>query len=296
MSLSKRVVFRSSFLALWAVVMTTITVVLGAPPLRILRLVMGRALYWVSVVGLGLILFGVGWKALALLFLMLAVLVGFYSDLLEREWTPLSSGAVSLSVTTMFGGIGFGLWMALQGQGWYPNLVETIKSSFGKSPILNGGLKVSIEDLLLQAPSGFVVLMIVAIALLLLMEPRLKEWAGLESGTSLQHLKEFRLPDIFVWITIATLLGSFVEMEMKWLQVLSMNLLNICVLLYFFQGLAVVVHIFDWMKMSAFWRALWLVLIVLQLFLMVSVFGVMDYWIDFRQRLRRKATEANKTL
>ena len=276
--------------------MTTITVVLGAPPLRILRLVMGRSLYWVSVVGLGLILFGVGWKALALLFLMLAVLVGFYSDLLELEWTPLSSGAISLSVTTMLGGVGFGLWMALQGQGWYPNLVETIKTSFGQSPLLNGGLKVSIEDLLLQAPSGFVVLMMVAVALLLLMEPRLKEWAGLKGATSLQHLKEFRLPDVFVWITIGSLLGSFVQMDMKWLQVLSMNLLNICVLLYFFQGLAVVVHIFDWMKMSAFWRTLWLVLIVLQLFLMVSVIGVMDYWLDIRQRLKRKATELNKTL
>jgi len=297
LSLSKRVVFRASFLALWAVAMTTVTVVLGAPPLRILRLVMGRVFYWLSVVGLSLALFGVGWKALALLFLMLAVLVGFYSELLEREWTPLSSSAVSLSVTILFGGISFGLWIMLQEQGWYPKLVKTIEASFGQSPLLNSSLKVSIEDLLLQAPSGFVVLMVVAVALLLLMEPRLKEWAGVKNRASLQYLREFRLPDVFVWITILSMLGSFVQIDIKWLQVLSMNVLNICVLLYFFQGLAVVVHVFDWMKVSAFWKTLWLVLIVLQLFLIVSAVGIIDYWIDLRQRLKKKPTEANnKTL
>lgn len=296
MSLSRRVVFRSSFLALWALVMTTITVVLGAPPLRILRLVMGRGLYWVSVVGIGLVLFGFGWKALALLFVLLAMLVGFYSELLENKWSPLSSGAVALSLTTMMGGVGFGMWVVRQGQGWHGHLVESIQKSFGQSPLLNGGLKVSVEDLLLQAPSGFVVLMMVALALLLVMEPRLKEWAGLEKGTSLQYLKEFRLPDVFVWITIASLLGSFVQTEYKWIQVLSMNLLNICVLLYFFQGMAVVIYIFDWMKMSPFWRTLWLVLMVIQLFLMVSVIGIIDYWMDFRHRLKKKMTQIKKTL
>lgn len=296
MLLSKRAVIRSSFLALWALVMTTITVVLGAPPLRILRLVVGRSLYWVSVIGMGLVLFGIGWKALAIFFVLIAMLVGVYSELLENAWTPLSSSAVSLAMTSLAGGAAFLLWTVRQGQGWFARLTETVQSSFGQSPLLNGGIKLSVEDLLLQAPSGFLLLLIVASALLLVMEPRLREWAGQKSNSSITYLKDFRLPDVFVWLTIAALLGSFAKTDVRWAQVVGMNLLNICVLLYFFQGLAVIVRFFDVMKVSPFWRTVWLVLMVLQLFLVVSIIGLIDYWMDFRHRLKGKSEQINKTL
>lgn len=296
MSLSKRAVIRSSFLALWALVMTTITVVLGAPPLRILRLVVGRSLYWVSVIGMGLVLFGVGWKALAIFFVLIAMLVGVYSELLESQWSPLSSSAVALALTSLSAGVAFILWTVRQGQGWFTQLADDIQKNFGQSPLLNGGIKLSVEDLLLQAPSGFLLLMIVAAALLLLMEPRLREWAGQKGSFSTGYLKDFRLPDVFVWLTMAALLGSFAKFEIKWAQVLAMNLLNICVLLYFFQGLAVVVRFFDAMKVTLFWRTIWLVLMVLQLFLVVSIIGLIDYWMDFRHRLKGKSEQINKTL
>lgn len=296
MALFRRMIFRSSFLALWAVVMTTVTVVLGAPPLRVLRLVMGRFLFWILTVGLSLVMFGLGWKPIAIVFLLLTLLVGFYSELLESRWSPLSSAAVAVSLTSIIGSLCFVFWTLRMGKGWYLLLLGSVKSKFEGVALFRGDFNLGVEDVLLQAPSGVVVLLLLASALLLVTEPRIREWAGKAEESGLTYLKHFRLPDAFVWITIVSLLGSFLKSDFKWTQVLAINFLNVCVLLYFFQGLAVFTSLFDKMKLSAFWRVVWTILLILQLFIIVSVVGLVDYWMDFRNRFERRTKQINKTL
>ncbi|MCB0363136.1 MAG: DUF2232 domain-containing protein, partial [Bdellovibrionales bacterium] len=231
MNPTRRVFFRSSFLVIWAVAMTTVTVVLGAPPLRILRLVMGRLLFFAIALGLSLVLFGVGWKPLAILFLLLTALVGVYSELLDRKWHPISSAAIAVSLSCIFGILGFGLWTLRVGKSWYAQALEYLKATLGGLSFFKTEMGFAVEDLLMQAPSGLVVLLLLASAVLLIMEPRLREWAGTsgrEMNTS--YLRGFRLPDVFVWVTILSLLGSFVKSDIKWIQVVSVNLLNVCVL------------------------------------------------------------------
>jgi uncharacterized protein YybS (DUF2232 family) len=59
-----------------------------------------------------------------------------------------------------------------------------------------------------------------------------------------------------------------------------------CGLLYFFQGLAVLIHMLDKWKVPLYLRLLILVILVLQSYslLFLAVVGVADVWLDFRQR------------
>ena len=57
--------------------------------------------------------------------------------------------------------------------------------------------------------------------------------------------------------------------------------------LYFFQGLAVLEVAFRIFRTGAFWRFVIYFFIVGQLFLLLSAVGLIDYWVDFRSRMRR---------
>ena len=94
----------------------------------------------------------------------------------------------------------------------------------------------------------------------------------------------WRLPDSFVWVALVTAAGNFLEVKPEWLKIASSNAFNIAVMLYFFQGLAVVVSFMNSKKVTAFWRMLAYLLIFTQLFLAVAFLGFVDLWMGFRNR------------
>ncbi len=296
MNVSKKVVFRSFFLALWAVFMTTLTIVLGAPPLRVLRLVMGRALFHVMVFGLCLVMFGLGLKSLSLLFLFIALLVSLYSEFLEFNLSPIWASMAAILFNSILGSFAFTLWTMRKGAGWFDFLLGELKTNLDQFPFLKGGVGLPLKDLLFQMPSLVIILMIVATAIMMIIEPRLREWSGKNSQWDSSFLKQFRLTDGFIWIIIAALLGSFTKIEIKWLQVFAANVLNICIVLYFFQGMAVFTSLFDRMKMTPFWRSLFSLILIFQLFILVAIVGLVDYWLDFRIRFQKPTKQFNKTL
>jgi hypothetical protein len=152
------------------------------------------------------------------------------------------------------------------------------------------------ETLLMQAPSGVVIFFIVSLFVAVVLEDRMRLWMRLPAGQN-HHLSWFRLPDAYVWPLIVALYFAFTRASWPawpWLQPVSLNILNVLVVLYFFQGLAVIVKAFELLRVAAFWQILFFALILPQMVLFVSVLGLMDYWLNFRVRLSRKATEWNK--
>ncbi|MCC6278831.1 MAG: DUF2232 domain-containing protein [Oligoflexia bacterium] len=103
---------------------------------------------------------------------------------------------------------------------------------------------------------------------------------------SLRSLRFWRLPDEYIWLALASVAASFFQIEPKWVQILSQNLLFVSVVLYFYQGLAVVVDFFELKKVSPIWRVLAYSLAFIQLFPVVVCLGFVDYWADFRARQR----------
>jgi uncharacterized protein YybS (DUF2232 family) len=112
--------------------------------------------------------------------------------------------------------------------------------------------------------------------------------------SSSEELTLFRVPDPVLWFAMVAILGAFVKHGRPWLEVISLNALNVLAVLYFFQGLAVIASAFRVFKIGPFWQVLWYFVLVVQLFLMVSLLGFVDFWLEFRERLTRKPAETNK--
>lgn len=97
------------------------------------------------------------------------------------------------------------------------------------------------------------------------------------------RLNHWRAPEPLVWAAIAS--GILLVLDQPWLRMLGINGLIVMMMIYFFQGIAIVSFYF---KKKQFPRALRVILyglIALQqlLLLVVAAVGFFDMWIDFRR-------------
>lgn len=90
-------------------------------------------------------------------------------------------------------------------------------------------------------------------------------------------------PDQAVWGIIVP--GFLMIPDYQPLRLAAGNVLASVAILYLFQGFAVITHLFDRIRLTGFLRALTLVLVMLQPFLILAlwVLGFFDTWADFRK-------------
>lgn len=287
MERAKRVL-RFSFYGLWAVMMTALTYVLGAVGLKVLRREAGRWFYWSFGSVLTGILFGAMLKPLALAFVSLVVLVGVFSELEELGLGVLISGFFTLVINALCSAGAFALWVSMTGPKWSQQIQETLESTLKPLIELNPKLQINYFDLMLQLPSVLLILWMGAIYFAVLLESRLTpvKSAGLKG-----QLAGIRLPDPVIWLFIGALLGAFGGFAKAPVEAVSVNVLNVCFMLFFLQGIAVVGRFFETLRMGWFWQVVFMVLIVVHLFLFVSLLGLSDYWVDFRTRMAKRGGE-----
>lgn len=99
--------------------------------------------------------------------------------------------------------------------------------------------------------------------------------------------RDFALPGFVVWILIAGLAMSFAVANIPFWTGFAKNLVMIVMAGYFFQGLSVVQAYMNHYKLSYFWRFIILVLVFTQFFPILSILGLSDYWLEYRNRLGR---------
>jgi len=89
------------------------------------------------------------------------------------------------------------------------------------------------------------------------------------------------------------LLFSFQSLGVEGLGIFSKNILNLLVILYFFQGFGVMMAFLDHYQVSPLIRMFIFIYLILlaPLFIVILAFGVVDYWVDFRQKLANKKKE-----
>jgi hypothetical protein len=296
--LEVRLLIRAAVFWAWSIAMTAFTAVLGGVPLKSLRRAYGRGPYWTLGVLTAFALFAFHLKFLAILYFSLVVLIGLFGEWEELGLSLLASAFFSLLITTLISAAGVVLWISATGAQWKTLLLarmdEWIKPALEMSP----GLQVNSGDVLLQLPSIVIVLWMGALYLSVLLERRL-----LPPSVEVPYIQKFReeldkinIPNPVIWIFIVALLGAFGEFGLPSLQSAAVNVLNVCLVLFFFQGLAVVYRFFHVFRLGFFWQALLMVIIVGQLFLLVSLLGLVDHWVDFRARLTKRREEMNKEL
>ncbi len=276
---------RFLFYSVWAVLMTALTYILGAASLKILRGKSGRLIYWGLTTVLCSLLFALQFKMLALAYLSLVLLVGIFAELEELNLNFNVSSFFTLVINGLIWSGVFAAWISITGPKWSTQLLTAVEEMLKPLEVYNPGLQIKYYDLMLQLPSIILMMWAAALYLASLLESRINQ-----DGARRDQLKEFRVHDVVVWTFIVSLLGKFGGFTNQVVEVVCANALNVCFMLFFFQGIAVVTRSFEKIRMAPVWQALFMVLIVVYLFLFVSVLGLMDYWFDFRAKLAKSGT------
>lgn len=278
---------KAFLLTVWSVMMTALTAVIGAAPLRGLRGYAGPVTYWILVTGFAGALFAFHVYALAVGFLGLGFLVGIFSEVEETDHSSGWSAFFAILLTSLIGLGAMALWVGSIGRDWYGQLLTLMELPITQLTQLNADIQLTAEDLLMQVPSAIVILMLFGLYIAILFEKRTLRWVG-EKPSKKRNLTTFRVPDLLIWVFLAAMLGAFFDHEVRWLEVVSVNILNVSLVLYFFQGLAVIADAFARLKVGLLWQILGYALLIFQLFVVVCVIGIADFWFEFRNRWSKK--------
>ncbi|MGZ5279494.1 MAG: DUF2232 domain-containing protein [Pseudobdellovibrionaceae bacterium] len=276
-----------------ATLMSALFTFLGTPLLRVLRNVFGPWKYWLSgfLISTVLVISSPIFLLLGFMILSLWVTVGVYQEFEERGHASFWTACFSIGLGSALLILGPHLWTQALGL----NLVDSIKGSLEELARQSMGGKglseygMSSEAIVGQIPSMLIVVQTASLAFALMLDRKFAVLVGLrfEKIASQMRLLEFRVPDFMVWITMLSFLFSFIKMPQAWMSVTALNVFVVMMGLYFFQGLAVLELTFLVFRVGAFARLLLYLFVVGQLFFLLSVVGVIDYWVDFRHRVKR---------
>jgi len=286
---------RAPILVLWAILLSAFTAVLGAAPLRVLRELIGHNLFWLVGTILAAAFFMLGWYPLSAVIAVQFILIGSYAEFEDRDFTLRQAAGLSVLLTALFLTSCFYTWTAFTGKGWLAQVVQYVQTYLDKARALNMQFlaEVKAQEIVVQIPSAIVIFLILSLGLGLIFEKSVSAWAQVQA-TRREKLSDYTIPEFMVWVLIFALLGAFAQHGVKVVEAVSLNLLNISIVAYFFQGLAVLGKYFETFKVGPFWRVMWVLVLVVQLPILMSLVGLVDYWADFRQLFIKKAAELKK--
>lgn len=271
-----------------SVSLTALTGVLGAPLARVLRKSFGRNIFWL--IGVSATASLVVAKAFPLSVLVASVwmTLGVYAELEQkgRNWWLTSSLSILCGIITAF--LGALAVMSSKGLEPWVVLTKTAEEFAAQLEKVNPQVKIDAQLLVQQAPSAIVIMVLLTLGLGLIFERRAFRWFQLPNEKTSSQLKllDYRVPDIFIWITMSSFLLTMASGGWKVIAIVAMNVVNVSVVLYFFQGIAVIETLLVSIRAGFFTRALTYFLMIGQMLVLVSALGFFDYWLDLRQRLR----------
>lgn len=267
---------------------------LGAPGLRVLRNVYGGFLFWLSGFVLFAGLFALGAPSVAVFLAGLWVTIGLFASFEERGQGNFWSGTLAIFLGAMIAWQGP---LALDAMGLtnseesLQKNLEVLVSRMEKDPNQKAWVDafgLTKETLLGQVPSMLALLFLMCLAFALILDRRVAVIFGVRFerivGTS--RLLDFRVPDALIWLFLLSFLLSFWKVGPPQVSVGALNVMQYLLGVYFFQGLAVFETSLLLFRIGPFFKIIFYILFVGQLFFLLSLFGLADYWVDFRRRLR----------
>ena len=278
-----------------SILLSMLTVILGAPLLRVLRQSYGAKAFWV----LGAAITGVAWllnaQPLALFIGSIWMTLGTYVELENKGLGWWFSGILSVLLGSLVASASIFGAFRVNGINTYAEVLKLVENFSAKVSEMNPAVKLDPTILLQQIPSAVAIILILALGVGLIFERRVFSWLNLphEKVASQLKLLEYRVPDYFIWIAMIAFLLTMVSFGGKAIAILALNIVNVAIVLYFFQGLAVLEVLLNSLRAGLFMRILTYIILVGNLLPLVSVVGLIDYWLDFRGRIRRmKAPKA----
>jgi hypothetical protein len=280
-----------------SVLLSLLTVVFGAPLMRVLRITYGALTYWLLGVAVAAFFWFIEAPALALFVGSIWMTLGVYIELERKGLRWTASALIGIVSGLLF--FATAAVINLEKAGVH-NLAaaKALVEQFINEKIvtMNPGLQLDAGLLVQLIPSAIVTILVVALGVGLMFEKRVFSWLDLprERVASQLKLLEFRLPDFVIWVAMGAFLLTMENFNVKALEILGLNIVNVCTVLYFFQGLAIIEVSLRSFRAGALLRAVTYLLLVGQLFPAVCAIGLIDYWVDFRKRLKKMRLASGK--
>ncbi|WP_321492432.1 DUF2232 domain-containing protein [uncultured Desulfobacter sp.] len=100
---------------------------------------------------------------------------------------------------------------------------------------------------------------------------------------SIEHLNHYKAPDMLVWVVIGCAVTLMIPSSP--VRIVGINGLLVLMLVYFFQGIAVVSFFFQQKNTPMALKGLFYFMIAIQVYVLILVIGLgfFDNWIDFRK-------------
>jgi hypothetical protein len=278
-------------------VMTVLTGIMGAPFLRVLHKSFGSLRYWVA--GIVSVAVFVSGQAIFPASLVAAtwLLMGIYWEMEKRGTGWKLAGFISLLVSTAVLVIGTIAAFRVYDITTWDRYVGVINEAIQSVQRVSPEFKVDAKLIAAMMPSFLVSMLIMTLEIGLILERMVARayrlpYVQIASGLKLLELK---LPDSVVWAFLLSLLFSMVNFGNYTIASVALNLVIIGAVLFALQGMAVMEVYFRVMKTGSFIRVSTYILIILvgYLFVLLSALGLIDYWVDFRARLRKVPTSPN---
>lgn len=268
-------------MALAGYLLTWLTLLGGAPFIRVLRQRFGFLAFWATG-----ILLSAATRELWFLIGSIWVVVGLYTELEAKGVRWIWNGLLSVLVGTavLIGGA----YKALQKLGvtTLEQLAEFTRKLFQERSILELPAEFDFMMLVRQIPSIAVIVIVLVLAHALIFEKAIYRWFRIPRERFAAQIKllEFKMPDVFVWIGMVSFLGSILDWKG---QAIAVNIVNVCVVLFFLQGLAILEFFYKVLRVGIFIRTLGYFVFVFNLFVVLAFVGFIDFWFDFRKRIRK---------
>ena len=281
-----------------AAVLSVVFSFVGAPLLRVIHNVAGSRFYWVSGVIITLVTTLAGLGPIAFLILAIWTVVGVYGELEQRGKAGFSSAFFAVLCGTALSIFGPLLLFRVLGYSLTEALHDSLDSVLKQVPAAQeptswlSGVQMNADFLISQLPGMMAILVLASLAFALILDRRVAFITGLRFERVASHLRllEFQMPDWTIWFAMFSFLLSFLKIGIPVVSAVALNVFNVLIAAYFFQGLAVLEASFLAFRIGFFLRMAIYVFVVGQLFFLLSVVGVIDYWADFRRRLRKMST------
>ena len=275
-------------LTLTSVAVSVLFSFLGAPFLRALSVTAKPKVFWTAGIMLSAILMALGLTLASVYIGATWVTLGLYSELEKRGIDWRKAGLASLVAGVVFATLLYGVTTKYLDQQviWSELLTplqQTMNKAFPENPM-------DVMSLKAYVPGIFSAMLFSSLALGFMLESKVTRLFNIRQTRVASGLKwlEFRLPDLFIWTSLFAAFFSLVPVGISSLEKISLNIVIVSVVAYFFQGLAITEFLTRTFRFGPFSKMVLYILIVLQLAPAVVLIGLTDYWVDFRKRLRKK--------
>lgn len=278
-------------LAAISAAMSIIFSIMSAPFIRVLATTKSKIFWAVGTVFVATLFF-LNRDLIAIYVGAIWMTLGLYSRLEKMGINWKKSGILSVLAGVMFGVISaFAITKWSLDHDLFKQMSEPLVLSL-KQMLPNENFET--KAVIMFMPGLLASALISAIAASLVFEAQIFQAFQIKRERLASGLKwlEFRLPDVFIWVTLFSLLFSVVKTPFEILQVIAINFSVISIVSFFFQGIAVFEFATRIFRIGRITKILLYLLIITWALPVVSIIGFADYWVDFRRHMRKRIKQA----